>query len=111
MALVVTARPPAADTSAGSVVTPAPALAPWRTAAAATAVVYALAMTFEATARALPLTAGLDTAVVVANVLAGILTLTVSAGTWLARRDDGGLLLAATLATVLAGLRPVATAL
>jgi len=102
MALVVTARAPARlDTGQ------------WlglRSLAASSTVLCALALVVDSAARALPATASLETASLLANSAAAILTLVLCVAAWCTHRDDGGVLMASTLALVLAGVREAASA-
>ena len=101
MALVVTARAP------GRLET-----GQWlglRSLAVASVAVCTLALVIDSAVRALPSTASLETANVIANWTAAALVLAVCVAAWLSRRDDGALLLAATLGLVLVTLRAAAT--
>jgi protoheme IX farnesyltransferase len=99
MALVVTARP-----------SPRLEVSHWlslRALAVLTTVCFVLSLVVDSAARALPFTPALDTANLVTTVLAGTLTFGVCLAMWLTRRTDARLLMATTLAVVLAALRAV----
>lgn len=96
MALVVTANSPA--------VVAAPRSAP-RALSVAAAFACALTLVADSAARAVPGTQLLDTFGLAMNGLAAVLVLASALAAWLTRRDDAGLLLAATLAPILFALR------
>jgi protoheme IX farnesyltransferase len=99
MALVVAARSPARLEASH-----------WlslRAVAVLTTFTCVAALVVDSAARALPFTPTLDAANVLSTALAGALTFGVCIGVWLTRRTDGRLLLATTLAVVLAALRAV----
>jgi heme o synthase len=99
MALVVTARP-----------SPRLEVSHWlslRALAVLTTACFVLSLVVDSAARALPFTPALDTANLLTTALAGTLTFGVCLGMWLTRRTDARLLMATTLAVVLAALRAV----
>ncbi|MBV8713560.1 MAG: protoheme IX farnesyltransferase [Chloroflexi bacterium] len=102
MALVVTARSPAAILA-----TPRVAL---RALAVAASLVCAFALVLDSAARTLPAIAWLDSVDAVVTVVAAVLVAAVCAAAWLTRRFDSGLLLAATLAPLLYAVRAIAAA-
>ena len=102
MALVVTARAPARIETGQ-----------WlglRSLVISSALVCAIALVMDSAARALPATASLDAANLLASGAAALLTVAVCVAAWVSRRDDGALLMASTLAVVLTALRGAASA-
>jgi heme o synthase len=108
MALVVTARAHAETPAPRTILAAAPLS---RILVVAAPSLVAITLIAESAARALPGTGWLDTLATAATGCAGVLVMTVCLGAWFMRREDGALLLAATLAPMLLALRTVGNAL
>src|ERR1051325_11726851 len=98
MALVLSPRAPADSASAAVL---APRHGALRGLALCAPIAAALALVAESAACALPAVLWLEPAGFAVTGCATLLALGVCVAAWLGRRDDGGLLLAATLAPVL----------
>jgi protoheme IX farnesyltransferase len=110
MALVVTARSPA-EASGQSVAATRRLSSAARLARALTYVAvaaWAAALVVESAERALASNEWLEAASTAVTLFAAMLLAGVCAAAWLSRRDDGGLLLTATLAPILCAVRAVA---